>query len=146
MSNHKAIEMANYPSRILHTMFRVSDLDRSLIFYVELLGMKVFSRETYSDGRFTLVFLGYGDPDGDSLIELTYNWDSDSYQHGTRYGHVALEVGDIYKLCDILTKRGVPVLRDPGQMNYVADETGQSDIIAFVEDPDGYKIELIQGR
>ena len=132
------------PSRILHTMFRISDLDSSLDFYQNILGMKVFSRQTYNEGRFTLVFMGYGDSDNNPSIELTYNWDPDTFQHGTRYGHVALEVEDLYALCEHLAEQGVSILRAPGQMSYVATETGQSDIIAFIEDPDGYKIELIQ--
>ena len=132
------------PTRILHTMLRISDLDRSQDFYQNILGMKVFSRQTYSEGRFTLVFMGYGDTDSEPSIELTYNWAPDAYQQGTRYGHVALEVNDLRALCKHLFEQGVTILREPGPMNYVADETGQTDIIAFIEDPDGYKIELIQ--
>jgi len=132
------------PSRILHTMFRVSDLEQSIAFYQNALGMRVFSRETYTEGKFTLVFMGYGDAQSSPSIELTYNWDPDAYQHGTRYGHVALGVEDLYGLCERLTKQGITVLRAPGQMSYVSDETGESDVIAFIEDPDGYKIELIQ--
>jgi len=146
MSKQKSGEKKVLPSRILHTMFRVSDLENSLSFYENALGMSVFSRETYSEGRFTLVFLGYGNPDSNPSIELTYNWGPDLYQHGTRYGHVALEVDDLQVLCDNLSKQGVPILREPGPMNYVADETGQSDVIAFIEDPDGYKIQLIQTK
>lgn len=132
------------PSRILHTMLRVSDLDRSVDFYENALGMKVFSRETYTEGRFTLVFMGYGDSANNPSIELTYNWDTKPYQHGSRYGHIALGVVDIYGLCDRLAKQGISMSRAPGRMTYVAEETGNSDTIAFIEDPDGYKIELIQ--
>lgn len=144
MSKNSNKEKIELPSRILHTMFRVSNLDRSINFYQHRLGMKIFARETYSEGRFTLVFLGYGDANGNPSIELTYNWDPSVYQHGTRYGHVALEVADLYALCANLATQGVAILREPSQMGYLADETGQSDIIAFIEDPDGYKIELIQ--
>ena len=133
------------PSKILHTMLRVVDLDRSVKFYKNILGMKTFSRETYTEGRFTLVFMGYGDSANNPAIELTHNWDPESYQHGSRYGHIALAVEDLYGLCDRLDKQGVRISRAPGRMNYAAEETGHSDTIAFIEDPDGYKIELIQG-
>ncbi|MEH6347180.1 MAG: lactoylglutathione lyase [Bermanella sp.] len=132
------------PSRILHTMFRVSDLDRSVNFYESALGMKEFSRKTFTEGRFTLVFMGYGHEASNPSVELTYNWDSDTYQHGTRYGHIALEVGDIHAACDRLAKEGVTILRDPSPMSFTSKEAPQKEIIAFIEDPDGYKIELIQ--
>jgi len=132
------------PSRILHTMLRVSDLDRSVSFYENALAMQVFSRETFSKGRFTLVFMGYGNPTSDPCVELTYNWDLDDYQHGSGYGHIALQVADIYAACDRLAGLGVSILRPPGPMSYQSDEIGHSDTIAFIEDPDGYKIELIQ--
>ena len=132
------------PSRILHTMLRISDLDRSVDFYERALGMSIFSRETYTEGRFTLVFMGYGDSVNQPSIELTYNWDSEPYQHGSRYGHIALAVEDLYGLCDRLAKQGINISRAPGRMKYAAEETGHSDTIAFIEDPDGYKIELIQ--
>ena len=132
------------PSRILYTMFRVSDLQRSVIFYEQALGMKELYRETFTEGRFTLVFMGYGDASCHSSIELTYNWDKDSYQHGTRYGHVALAVEDAYAACQRVSDLGATVLRDPGPMTYAVDETGHRETIAFIEDPDGYKIELIQ--
>lgn len=145
LNNVLEIDKSTIPSRILHTMLRVNDLDRSIDFYENRLGMKVFSRETYTEGRFTLVFMGYGHSTNSPSIELTYNWDTEEYQHGTRYGHLALEVADLYGLCDRLVKQGVTLSRAPGRMSYVAAETGHSDTIAFIEDPDGYKIELIQG-
>jgi len=132
------------PSRILHTMLRVSDLDRSVNFYENALAMQVFSRETFSKGRFTLVFMGYGNPTSAPCVELTYNWDQDDYRHGNGYGHIALQVTDIYAACDRLARLGVSILRPPGPMSYQSDEIGHSDTIAFIEDPDGYKIELIQ--
>lgn len=144
MSQATEMNNSDLPYRILHTMLRVSDLERSINFYRDMLGMTIFSRENYTDGRFTLVFLGYGDSTNIPAIELTYNWDVSTYQHGTRYGHIALEVFDLYKLCDFLHQQGIAVLRAPGHMRFVADETEQSDVIAFIEDPDGYKIELIQ--
>ena len=132
------------PTRILHTMQRINDLDRSIEFYQSALGMKIFSRETYTEGRFTLVFMGYGDSDNHPSIELTYNWDTKPYTHGNRYGHIALEVEDLYGLYDRLAQQGITLSRAPGRMNYVSDESAHSDTIAFIEDPDGYKIELIQ--
>ena len=132
------------PSRILYTMFRVTNLENSIAFYQEALGMKELRRETFTEGRFTLVFMGYGDASSNAMIELTYNWDQDCYQHGTRYGHVALEVDDIYNACQRLDKLGVTILRDAGPMSYAVDETGHKEVIAFIEDPDGYKIELIE--
>lgn len=135
---------AAIPSRILYTMVRVADLDRSVAFYQHILGMQEFRREDFSEGRFTLVFMGYGDELSNTVIELTHNWDPKSYQHGTRYGHVALEVCDIYGACQRLEEQGVVVLRKPGPMSYAVDETGHRETIAFIEDPDGYKIELVQ--
>ena len=132
------------PSRILYTMIRVADLDRSVSFYQDALGMQELRRETFTDGRFTLVFMGYGDKASEALIELTYNWDEDSYELGTGYGHVALEVGDIYTACKRLEGMGVKIVRPPNPMTYAVDETGHKENIAFIEDLDGYKIELIQ--
>lgn len=132
------------PFRILYTMFRVSNLERSIHFYEKTLGMQEQRRETFTEGRFTLVFMGYGNMNTHATIELTYNWDQDSYQHGTRYGHVALQVKDIYAACKQIENDGYTVLREPGPMTYAVDETGHKEIIAFIEDPDGYKIELIQ--
>ena len=132
------------PSRILYTMIRVGDLDRSVVFYRNALGMRELRRETFTEERFTLVFVGYGDEASNALIELTYNWDEDSYEHGTGYGHVALAVADVYAVCERLVKMGVTVVREPGPMAFAADETGEREVIAFIEDPDGYKIELIE--
>ena len=123
--------------RILHTMLRVGDLDRSVRFYTEVLGMKLLRQKDYPDGRFTLAFIGYGDESANTVIELTYNWDTDSYQLGTGYGHIALEVDDVYKATEEISKRGGKVLRDAGPMN------AGTTIISFIEDPDGYPVELI---
>lgn len=132
------------PSRILYTMIRVGDLDRSVSFYRDALGMKELRRENFTGGRFTLVFMGYGDEISNATIELTYNWDEDSYELGTGYGHVALMVSEIYAACKRLDGMGVKIIREPGPMTYAVDETGHKEDIAFIEDPDGYKIELIQ--
>jgi len=123
--------------RFLHTMLRVGDLDRSIRFYTEVLGMKLLRQKDYPDGRFTLAFIGYGDESDNTVIELTYNWDTDSYELGTGYGHIALEVDDVYKATEEISKRGGKVLRDAGPMN------AGTTIIAFIEDPDGYPVELI---
>jgi lactoylglutathione lyase len=123
--------------RILHTMLRVGDLDRSIRFYTDVLGMKLLRQKDYPDGRFTLAFIGYGDESANTVIELTRNWDTDSYELGTGYGHIALEVDDVYKATEVISKRGGKVLRDAGPMN------AGTTIIAFIEDPDGYPVELI---
>lgn len=128
---------------ILYTMLRVGDLDRSIAFYRDALGMHEMRRETFPEGRFTLVFMGYGDNSPAPTIELTWNWDETSYQHGNAYGHIALEVSDIYAACERLTKMGVKLTRPPGPMKFAPVETGEKELIAFVEDPDGYSIELI---
>lgn len=140
------LKSAAMPSRILYTMFRVSDLDRSIAFYRDALGMRELRRETFTEGRFTLVFIGYGDEASNAVIELTYNWDTDNYEHGTGYGHVALEVQGIYAVSERLEKMGVNVVRAPGPMMVAPDETGEREVIAFIEDPDGYRIELIENR
>ena len=126
--------------RILHTMIRVGDLRRSIDFYTGVLGMKVLRQKEYSDGRFTLAFVGYGDEDKEAVLELTHNWDTAKYELGTGYGHVALEVEDAYKACDEVKKRGGKVTREAGPMKH------GTTVIAFVEDPDGYKIEFIQRK
>jgi len=131
-------------ARILHTMIRVADLNRSIAFYRDILGMREFRRETFTHGRFTLVFIGYGDEANSTVIELTHNWDEDDYTHGSGYGHIALEVTDIYATCAQLVQKGAKFIREPGPMTYAVDETGVRELIAFIEDPDGYRIELIE--
>lgn len=134
--------LAIHPTRILYSMIRVGDLDRSLAFYQDALGLHEIRRETFTEGRFTLVFIGYDE--SHSLVELTHNWDETNYSHGTGYGHLALEVADIYALSDHLSAAGVKITRPPGPMKSAPDETGNREVIAFIEDPDGYRIELIQ--
>ena len=124
--------------RILHTMLRVGNLKRSIDFYTNVLGMHVLRQKDYPDGRFTLAFVGYGSEDKDSVLELTHNWDTSIYDLGNAYGHIALEVDDAAKACDDVRKRGGKVTREAGPMKH------GTTVIAFVEDPDGYKIELIQ--
>jgi len=126
--------------RVLHTMIRVGDLERSLRFYTEVLGMKLLRRKDYPDGKFTLAFIGYGDESEHAVIELTYNWGVDKYELGNAFGHIAVGVTDIYKTCEEIKKRGGKVVREAGPMKH------GSTVIAFVEDPDGYRIELIEGR
>lgn len=123
--------------RLLHTMLRTGDLDRSIAFYTEVLGMRLLRRKDYPDGEFTLAFIGYGDEADHTVIELTYNWGVDSYEMGDAYGHIAIEVDDIYQAADQIKARGGKILREAGPMN------AGTTIIAFVEDPDGYPIELI---
>ena len=124
--------------RLLHTMLRVGDLERSLTFYTEVLGMRLLRRKDYPDGRFTLAFVGYGDESGTAVLELTHNWDTSSYEIGTGYGHIALGVDDIHATCEAMAAKGGRVVRPPGAMKH------GTTVIAFVEDPDGYKVELIQ--
>ena len=126
--------------RLLHTMLRVGDLERSLAFYCELLGMRLLRRHDFPEGRFTLAFVGYGDEKDHTVIELTHNWDTDHYDLGTGFGHIALGVEDIYATCDALRAKGAKIVREPGPMKHGGSE------IAFIEDPDGYRIELIQTR
>ena len=128
------------PMRLLHTMLRVRDLDRSLHFYCELLGMKLLRRKDYPGGAFTLAFVGYGDESATAVLELTHNWDGRDYELGTAFGHVAIGVDRIRELCDSLRAQGVKVVREPGPMQH------GTTVIAFLEDPDGYKIELIEER
>ena len=136
------ITSSNTPHAILYTMVRVQDLDRSLRFYCDALGMQKMRRETFADAKFTLVFVGYAN--SSALIELTYNWGDNSYSHGTGYGHIALEVQDIQQVCNHLSEFGINIVRPPGPMKMAPDETTEREIIAFIEDPDGYRIELIQ--
>jgi len=126
--------------RILHTMLRVGDLDRSLKFYTEVLGMKLLRRTDYPEGKFTLAFVGYQNEADGAVLELTFNWGVDTYDIGTGYGHVALEVDDAYAACAEIKRRGGTVTREAGPMKH------GSTVLAFVQDPDGYKIELIQKR
>lgn len=130
--------------RLMHTMMRVSDLERSVLFYTQHLGMTLFRREDYPNGRFTLAFVGYGDEQNQAAIELTYNWDPQAYDHGTRYGHIALEVADVQEACTRLEAVGVKVLRAAGTMTYESPQRSTPEVIAFIEDPDGYRIELIE--
>ncbi|WP_339514829.1 lactoylglutathione lyase [Pseudomonas sp. RL_15y_Pfl2_60] len=123
--------------RLLHTMLRVGDMDKSIAFYTEVLGMTLLRRKDYPEGKFTLAFVGYGDEAHNSVLELTQNWGTESYDLGNGYGHIALEVEDVYKACDDIRSRGGKITREPGPMMH-----GTS-ILAFVEDPDGYKIELL---
>jgi lactoylglutathione lyase len=124
--------------RLLHTMIRVGDLDRSIAFYTEVLGMRLLRRTDYPSGRFTNVFVGYDDETKAAVLELTHNWDTQSYDHGNAFGHVAVEVEDAAKACDEVRKRGGTVVREAGPMKH------GTTVIAFVEDPDGYKIEFVQ--
>ena len=126
--------------RLLHTMLRVGNLDRSIAFYTEILGMKLLRSKNYPDGKFTLAFLGYGDEAENTVIELTYNWGVDSYERGKGFGHIAVEVDDVYQATAEIKSRGGNLLRDAGPMN------AGSTVIAFVTDPDGYEIELIGKR
>ena len=124
--------------RILHTMIRVGDLERSLKFYTQVLGMKLLRKKDYPSGRFTLAFVGYGLESEQAVIELTHNWDTTHYKLGEGFGHIALGVENIYSTCETISKNGGHIVRKPGPMKH-----GQT-VIAFVEDPDGYKIELIE--
>jgi len=124
--------------RILHTMIRVGNLEKSIAFYTETLGMKLLRQHDYPEGKFTLAFVGYGDEASNAVIELTYNYGVDKYEQGTAFGHIALAVPDAAAACDAIRQRGGKVVREAGPMKH------GSTIIAFVEDPDGYKIELIQ--
>ena len=124
--------------RMLHTMLRVGDLQKSLEFYTEILGMRLLRQKDYPSGRFTLAFVGYGPEESNTVIELTHNWDVKSYKLGDAYGHIALGVENIFDTCDSIQRNGGKIAREPGPMKH-----GKT-IIAFVEDPDGYKIELIE--
>ena len=126
--------------RLLHTMLRVGDLDRSIAFYTEVLGMRLLRRHDYPEGKFTLAFVGFQDEAEGAVIELTHNWGVESYELGNGYGHIALEVPDAYAACEAIKARGGRVTREAGPMKH------GTTVIAFVEDPDGYKIELIQSK
>ena len=124
--------------RLLHTMLRVGDLERSLAFYTDLLGMRLLRRKDYPGGRFTLAFVGYGEESDHTVLELTHNWDTSAYAIGDAYGHIAIGVDDIAATCQAIAAKGGRVVRPPGPMKH------GSTVIAFVEDPDGYRVELIQ--
>ena len=122
-------------------MIRVQDVDASIDFYTRHLGMKVIRRTDYPDGKFTNVFVGYGSEETDTILELTHNWDQElPYEHGTGFGHLAVAVPDIYAACETMEKEGVNIPRKPGPMKH------GTTVIAFIEDPDGYKIELIEKK
>ena len=123
--------------RLLHTMIRVGNLEKSINFYTEVLGMKLLRQKDYPDGKFTLAFVGYGDEQDNSVIELTYNWDTETYDLGSGFGHFAIEVDDVYAAAEKIRVQGGKIIREPGPMN------AGTTIIAFAEDPDGYQIELL---
>jgi lactoylglutathione lyase len=127
--------------RILHTMIRVTNLEKSINFYEKVFDMKVIKRKDYPDGKFTLVFVGYGSEDEEALIELTHNWEVDKYELGTAFGHIAIEIPDIFRSCDTARNFGAKITREPGPMKFGGERN-----IAFIEDPDGYKIELIEHK
>ena len=126
--------------RLLHTMIRTGNLDRSIDFYTAVLGMQLFRRKDYPEGKFTLAFLGYGDESKDTAVELTYNWGVESYDIGTGFGHLAIEVADAREFCEQVKRNGGKVIREAGPMK------GGASILAFISDPDGYMIELIQKK
>ena len=124
--------------RIMHTMLRVGDLDRSINFYTNILGMKLLSKRDFPDGKFSIAFVGYESMETSAAIELTYNWGTDHYEIGTAYGHVAIGADDVYKACERFAKAGANITRPPGPM-----KNGHR-IIAFIQDPDGYKVEVVE--
>ena len=127
--------------RFLHAMIRVFDMDKSIDFYTRHLGMKEIRRTDYPEGKFTLAFIGYGEEQGNTVIELTHNWDqAEKYEIGSGFGHLAVSVPDIYGACDQMKAEGVTISREPGPMKH------GTTVIAFIEDPDGYKIELIERK
>ena len=126
--------------RVLHTMLRVGNLEKSLHFYEDIMGMKLLRKEDYPEYKFTLAFVGYGDESDTAVIELTHNWDTESYDLGNAYGHIAIGVEDVYKTCDRIKESGGKVVREAGPMQ------GGNTVIAFVEDPDGYKLELLEDK
>ncbi|MBT3144955.1 lactoylglutathione lyase [Neptunomonas phycophila] len=125
--------------RILHTMLRVTDLEKSIAFYTEVLGMTLLRKNDYPEGRFTLAFVSFGPESQEAALELTHNWDTDNYDLGNAYGHIAIEVDDVYQACDAIKARGGDVVREAGPMKNSSSGT----ILAFVKDPDGYMIELL---
>ncbi len=126
--------------RLLHTMLRVGDLDRSLDFYTNIMGMKLLRKKDYPEGKFTLAFIGYGDESEHTAIELTHNWDTKEYDLGKGFGHIAIEVEDVYAACEEIRTKGGVITREPGPMKH------STTVLAFVKDPDGYSIELLCPR
>lgn len=126
--------------RLLHTMLRVGNLDNSIKFYTEVLGMTLLRQKEYPEGRFTLAFLGYGDEKYNTALELTYNWDTDNYDLGKGFGHLAIEVDDVYQAAEKIRSQGGKIIREPGPMN------AGTTLLAFVTDPDGYEIELLEAK
>jgi len=126
--------------RLLHTMLRVGNLERSIKFYTEILGMKLLRQKEYPEGKFTLAFLGYGDEKQNTALELTYNWDTESYDLGNGFGHLAIEVDDVYEAAEKIRQQGGKIIREPGPMN------AGTTLLAFVADPDGYEIELLEPK
>ena len=126
--------------RLLHTMLRVGDLDKSIQFYRDIMGMELIRKHDYESGRFTLAFLGYGPEKDNTVLELTHNWDTDSYEKGEGFGHIAIAVDDVYAACEKIREAGGTIVREPGPMKH------GTTVLAFVEDPDGYKIELLEDK
>ena len=126
--------------RLLHTMLRVGDLDKSIQFYSGIMGMKLLRKHDYESGRFTLAFLGYGEEKDNTVLELTHNWDTYSYEKGEGFGHIAIAVDDVYAACEKIRDAGGTIVREPGPMKH------GTTVLAFVEDPDGYKIELLEDK
>ena len=124
--------------RILQSMIRVNNLEESIKFYTQVLGMNLLREKEYPEGKFSLAFLGYGKETEETVIELTYNWDKSEYEHGNAFGHIAIEVDDIYQFCEEIKGKGANIIRDPGPM------MGSKLVLAFIDDPNGYKIELIE--
>lgn len=138
------ISNAISPDRILFAMLRVSDLDRSIAFYRDMLGMSELGRETFTSAKFTAVYMGYGELSKDTVLELTYNWENKGYEQGTAFGNISLAVKDVYALETFLLQQGVTILMPAGELSIVPSETGKKYTLAHIADPDGYKIELIQ--
>lgn len=126
--------------RILHTMLRVSDLERSIKFYTDILGMQLLRKKNYTEGRFTLAFLGYNNEKESSVLELTHNWDVTEYELGNAFGHIAIEVEDVYQACEQIKKLGGIITREAGPMK------NSTTVLAFIKDPDGYMIELLEAK
>ncbi len=132
--------MQKHSMRLLHTMLRVGDMERSIHFYTDIMGMRLLRRHEFPAGKFTLAFVGYADEATSAVIELTHNWGVDHYELGTAFGHIAVAVDDAAAACESIRQRGGKIVREAGAMK------GGTTVIAFVEDPDGYKIELIERK